>query len=201
MSQCSLIYSYKQEINSPSDLVAIMNTGNQLYSCLSGQAYFMQTELPTMLSVFDSDYQLHYSESYTGTVHQETAIEGYQYCISLQTAFESLISQGYTNFMLTAGCISVAIYEGDVGFKIFDSHARDLYGRVRPQSTCVLLDVLSIERLVKYFQSVHINDIFEVKGVKTDQVQNSIIPNTAFVTKANQSGAVAICYICRSASP
>ena len=53
----------------------------------------MQTELPTMLNVLDTDYQLEYSESYTGTVGQETAIEGYQYRTSLQIAFESLLSQ------------------------------------------------------------------------------------------------------------
>ena len=51
----------------------------------------MQSELPTALNVFDTDYQLEYSESYFGTVHQEIAIEGYQYCTSLQRAFESLI--------------------------------------------------------------------------------------------------------------
>ena len=37
----------------------------------------MQSELPTALNVFDTDYQLEYSESYSGTVHQEIAIEGY----------------------------------------------------------------------------------------------------------------------------
>ena len=43
----------------------------------------MQSELPTALNVFDTDYQLEYSESYSGTVHQETTIEGDQYCPSL----------------------------------------------------------------------------------------------------------------------
>ena len=47
----------------------------------------MQSELPTPLNVFDTDYQLEYSESYSGTVHQEIAIEGYQFCISLQEPF------------------------------------------------------------------------------------------------------------------
>ena len=31
----------------------------------------------------------------------------------------------------------------NLGFKIFDSHVRDLYGRGQPQGTCVLLEVLS----------------------------------------------------------
>ena len=64
----------------------------------------------------------------TGTVHQEIATEGYQYCTSFQRAFESLISESYTNFIVTIGCIAVATYcNSNMGFKIFDSHARDLY--------------------------------------------------------------------------
>ena len=51
----------------------------------------MQLEKPTALNVFHTDYQLEYSESYSGTVHQEIAIEEYQYCTSLQRAFESLV--------------------------------------------------------------------------------------------------------------
>ena len=53
-----------------------------------------------------------------------------------------------------------------MGFKIFDSHVRDLYGRRQPQGTCVLLDVLSPDSLVHYFQSIHNNDIFEVRGIE-----------------------------------
>ena len=32
----------------------------------------MQTELPTILNVLETDYELEYSEIYTGTVYQET---------------------------------------------------------------------------------------------------------------------------------
>ena len=121
-----------------------MKIGNQLYSSLSQLArysYLIQTELPTMLNVLDTNYQLEFSESYTGTVSRETAIEGYNhYCTSLQIAFESLLSQNYTSFILTVGCIGVSIYfNGDIGFKIFDSHARDVYGRAHPRGTCGLL--------------------------------------------------------------
>ena len=35
----------------------------------------MQSELPTALNVFDNDYQLEYSENYSGTVYQETSID------------------------------------------------------------------------------------------------------------------------------
>ena len=33
----------------------------------------MQSELPIVLNVFDTDYQLEYIENYSGTVHQKTA--------------------------------------------------------------------------------------------------------------------------------
>ena len=55
----------------------------------------MQTDLPTMLTVRDNDYQLQVSESYTGTLHQETTTEEYQYRTSLPRAYESLISYNY----------------------------------------------------------------------------------------------------------
>ena len=51
--------------------IQIVNIGNQWYSSLSQfarQSYLMQTELPIMLNVLDTDYELEYSESYTGTV-------------------------------------------------------------------------------------------------------------------------------------
>ena len=143
MSLCSFIYYSKQGIHSANDLMEIMNIGNQLYSGfyrLAGQS---------MLNVFETDYQLQYSESYTGTIHQEAAIEGYQCCTSLLRAFESLLAENYTNFVLTVGCTAVAIYcNGNVEFKIFDSHARDSYGRSHTQGTCVLLEVLSLSDLV-----------------------------------------------------
>ena len=45
-----------------------------------------------MLIVLEEDYQLEYSESYTGNVNGEPTIEGYQYCIGLKRAFESFIT-------------------------------------------------------------------------------------------------------------
>ena len=131
-----------------------MNIGNQLYSSLSQldkHSYLMQTELPTMLNVLDTNYHLQFSESCTGTVRLETAIEGYQYCTSLQIAFESLLYQKFTTFILTVRCIGVFIYcNGDIGLKILDSHARDVYGTAHLQGTCVLLETLSLDSLVCY---------------------------------------------------
>ena len=36
-------------------------------------------------------------------------IGGYQFCMGLKRAFESLISEGYGSFILTVGCIAVGI--------------------------------------------------------------------------------------------
>ena len=94
MSSCSLICNNKQGINSSNDLVSITNIGNQLHSSLSQltrQSFLMHTELPTLLNVFKTDYDLQYSENYTGTIHHETTIEGHQYCTSLDRAFQSHI--------------------------------------------------------------------------------------------------------------
>ena len=59
MSLCSMIYNNKQGFSSVNDLIQIMNIGNQSFSSLfqlARQSYLMQTELPTMLSVLDTDY-------------------------------------------------------------------------------------------------------------------------------------------------
>jgi hypothetical protein len=154
-----------------------------------------------MLNVFETDYELQYSESYTGTTHQEATIEGYQYCTSLQRAFESVVTENYTNFVLTVGCTVVAIYcNGNVGFKIFDSHARDIYGRSHAQGTCVLLEVSSLNSLVHYFQSIHNNDMFEVKGIQINAVEHSILDqNHAHeITNFNLSCIVAMYSLCYS---
>ena len=169
MSLCSLIYNDTQGISSANDLIQIMNIGNQLYSSLSQlarRAHLMQSELPTALNVFDTDYQLEYSESYSGTVHQEIAIEGYQYCTSLPRAFESLIFESYTNFILTVGCITVIVIWGSK-YLILMQEICMVEGSLKVR---VLLEVPSLDSLVHYFQSIH-NDIFEVRGVQIENIQ------------------------------
>ena len=110
------------------------------------------------------------------------------------------ISENFNNFVLTIGCTAVAIYcKGNVGLNIFDSHARDIYGRSHPQGTCVLLEVSSLNSLVHYFQSIHDNDIFELKGVNSNKVQNSTLfqSHACETRKFNVSCAVAgysLCY-------
>ena len=122
--------------------------------------------MPTALNVFDTDYQLEYSESYSGTVHQEIAIEGYQYCTSLPRAFESLKFESYTNFILTVGCITVIVI-WDSKYLILMQEICMVEGSLKVR---VLLEVPSLDSLVHYFQSIH-NDIFEVRGVQIENIQ------------------------------
>ena len=51
-----------------------------------------------------------------------------------------------------------------------DSHARVMYGNSHSQGTCVLWEILSMHKLVQYFQSLYPDtcrneDIYELKGV------------------------------------
>ena len=85
-----------------------------------------------------------------------------------------------------------------MGFKIFDSHVRDLHDRRQPQGTCVLLDVLSPDSLVHYFQSIHNNDIFEVRGVQIENIQNRMVSQNSLneTINFNLSCAVALYSLC-----
>ncbi len=110
------------------------------------------------------------------------------------------MSDNYTNFILTIGCTGVAIYCNDIGFKIFDSHARDLCGRNHPEGTSVLLEVSSVHSLIHYFQSTYGNGIFELKGVKIESVQNSMLFDDSIskVRNFNVSFIIAIYSLCYS---
>ena len=83
------------------------------------------------------------------------------------SASETLLTLNCHSFILTVGIIRVAIYsiEGG-GYKVFDSHARDMYGNSHSEGTCVLLEIKSMHKLVQYFQSLYGNeDIYELKDV------------------------------------
>jgi hypothetical protein len=54
------------------------------------------TELPSQLTVFDTDYILEYSESYSGNVIGDCSIEGYQYCVPFHISFELLLAENYS---------------------------------------------------------------------------------------------------------
>ena len=85
-----------------------------------------------MVTVFERFFQLEYSESYTCSMHGDARIEGYHYCMLLET----LLALNYNSFILTVGIIGV------------DSHARDMSGNSHSQGTCVLLEIPSMHKLV-----------------------------------------------------
>ena len=98
MSLCALMYHVgnMKGVGNPADLKQLMHIGNQLYTCsslsqLSRQSFLLLTDLLSMLTVLENDFQLEHSESYLGNVHGEPTIEGYQYCMDLKRAFEAVV--------------------------------------------------------------------------------------------------------------
>ena len=92
-----------------------MTVGNQLsfsLSLLARQSMLMLTEKPEIVTVFERFFQLEYSESYTCNMHGDARIEGYHYCMPLET----LLALNYNSFILI------------VGITVVHSHARDMYG-------------------------------------------------------------------------
>ena len=67
------------------------------------------------------NYQLNYNESYTGDLHHcDSIIEGYQYSMSLDRAFESLVSKLFFIYSENIECSGVSIRPTDNGsYKIF----------------------------------------------------------------------------------
>ena len=171
MSLTSLIYNYRNNIISSVDLINIMNIGNELYSGLSRlsrQTFLLLTELPAVLNVFNTDYQLQYSSSYSGTINGRPIIHGLSFCMPLIDALLTLIRQNYQSFLLTIECSTISMYRTPGGkFKIFDSHARDAFGMPHSQGTCVLLEAQSIQDVTCYLQTLYENSntLFEVIGV------------------------------------
>ena len=109
------------------------------------------------------------------TVDCDVVIEGYEYCMPLGRAFNTCkqISVNYNLFILIFGIIGVGIYSIEDGkFKVFDSHARDVYENSDPEGTRVLLEIPSLDKLVQYFQSLYRNDeIYELKGMRIDKLE------------------------------
>ena len=75
-----------------------MIVGYKLYSSLSlpaRQSMFMLTELAEMVTVFERFFQLECSESYTFNMHGDARIEGYHYCMILET----VLALNYNSFI------------------------------------------------------------------------------------------------------
>ena len=177
MSLTSLIYNYRRSISSSMDLVNIMNMGNELYSGLSRlsrQTFLLLTELPEVLNVFNTDYQLHYSSSYSGTINGRSIIHDLSFCMPLVDALLTLVRQNYQSFLLTIECSTISMYcTPDGKFKMFDSHARDAFGMPHSQGTCVLLEAQSIHDVLCYLQTLYENSntLFELIGVDITRLE------------------------------
>ena len=98
MSLATLIYNKRKGIVSSMDLVNIMNIGNELYSGLSRQSYLLLTEVCEMIMVFNINYQLQCSPSYTGTIHGTCEVQDFNYCMSFANAMQALLGQNYNSF-------------------------------------------------------------------------------------------------------
>ena len=183
MSLCSLIYFYcSSSICDSSDLVSIMNLGNQLYSTLSRlskQMYFLLDELPTVITVEDTDYSIELSQSYTGNLHLPLMNESVQFVMPLDSALEQLQQEAFDSFLLTIEYNTVSIFiESNSIVKVFDSHARDSFGMPHPHGTCVFLEFDSVRILIEYFKFLYRPDvIYEIKGVKINYVCGNMLQN------------------------
>ena len=173
MSSIAILFDFIYSITSSSDLKEIMNVGNELYIRLSqstGQDLLMLTELPEVLCLSDTLYNLIYSDSYFGTVHNFNDCTTEAHCLPLIEAFEILLRENFTSFILTITTCTVAILVKCNGtLKVFDSHSRDSEGMFDPCGTCVLLEIASLDKLVEYFQNLYveiIDALYELRGVQ-----------------------------------
>ena len=51
-----------------------------------------------MMRVFNINYQLQYSPSYTGTIHGTCEVQDFNYCMSFANAMQALLGQNYNSF-------------------------------------------------------------------------------------------------------
>ena len=173
MSLIAMLFDFMCSIRSSSDLEEIMNVGNELYTRLSqstGQDLLMLTELPELLCLRDTMYRLIYSDSYFGSVHNFNDCTIEAHCLPLIEAFELLLRENFTSFILTITNCTVAILVKSNGtFNVFDSHSRDSEGMFDPCGTCVLVEIASLDKLVEYFENLYVgitDAVYEFRGVQ-----------------------------------
>ena len=110
MSLSTLIYNSNKEITESEDLIQIMNIGNELHGALlslTGQSYLLLIELPTMVTISNTNYQIEFSESYSSYLHSPAFNENIPGVMPLDGAMDSLIQNGYNSFLLTIACNTV----------------------------------------------------------------------------------------------
>ena len=71
---------------------------------------------------------------------------------------------------------------------MFDTHARDIYGKSHSQGTCVLLDISSKHYVVQYFKNLYgMIELCGVKGFYKVIYRNSFSRNICFSITSNRS--------------
>ena len=173
MSLIAISLDFIFSIRSSTDLVEIMNFGNELYTRLShsaGQQLLMLKELPEVLCLRETMYRVKYSDSYFGNVHNFNDYTIDSHCLPLIEAFELLLRENFKSFILTITICTVGVLVKSNGtFKVFDSHSRDSEGMFDPCGNCVLIEIASLNQLVEYFENLYIvskDAVYELKGVQ-----------------------------------
>jgi flagellar biosynthesis GTPase FlhF len=179
----------------------ILCVGDNLYTFISrsiNKSYLLLTDVPEMVSIFDRTYHLEYSDPLAGDLFMETTSDPYY---TLEDALSSPFSDlqlNYQHCLLTINANTVAVFKtSGENFKIFDSHARDLYGMPHQLGKCVLLSVEGITNLVVYFQNtiprnpgMHMIP-FEVKGVIVSLPNCEMEKDTVMSSMQNSENASA----------
>ena len=111
-----------------------------------------------MVIVFNINYQLQYSPSYSGTIHGTCEVQDFNYCMSFANAMQALLGQNYNSFLLTILSITVGFScNGDGKFKMFDSHNLIEIHMVCPSLKKLLLEVNTLNGQINYFQMFYFN--------------------------------------------
>ena len=102
-----------------------------------------------------------------------------------------MVTAHYHAFILTVDIYTVAIYcLPNGGYKVFDSHSRDLVGMAHPYGTCTLIEIDSLVNLVQYFQNLYSNtsNTYEIKGINIIEVQSNSENNNAVYVENGDLG-------------
>ena len=149
----------------------ILHIGNSFYGYLkkcTGTDRLLLSELS-----IDNEctcYILTYGESMAGEVNM---LNGRDCYFSLFEAL-SCVRLEFSSCLLTIECNTVAIFFRNDVCKLFDPHARDIYGDVSITGTSVLLEFNDVEKLICYIQEFYSYltvAAFELRGI--DVVGNS----------------------------
>ena len=172
MSLYAIVYKEIKSVNIWDRIMlnSILICGNSLYSIISqniNKNYLLLTDVPEFVDIENHTFNLQYSNSFSGALHMCEDSLPY---VTLEHALnEVFLTLHYNSCLLTIGMNTVAIVMPFPGvFKVFDSHSRDLFGRLSELGYCVLISVEGVENLGEYFQLTSMSNaviLFELKGV------------------------------------